>query len=421
MKRVVIVVLDGLRRDLIREDRTPNLRALMPRAEWFAAHRSVFVSTTRVASASMATGCHPARHELQGNEMALIEQGRLVAHDAGDPDFLQHKRRVTGRSLAVPTLAERVRDVGGGMVFSNVSPGAAYAQDPDGHGHVFHRAGSFGPGRVAVEASRHLAVTPDGAGDTAMTTRFIAEALGADGPALSLLWLGDPDKTQHVSPLGSPKHLAALRVADANAGRAIAAVEALRQAGDDVLLVVCSDHGHQTIAGTIDIDAELIAAGLKREIGSDDIVAAPNGTASLIYLHPEQENRRGALHDFLASRSWAERVVPLDGLSSIGQGPQHGLAFAVSMRSSEAPSEFGIPGSSFVAKPRAGKPDRTGDGQHGGLGDYEQMPFMMVQGGGFATGTTRAAASSVVDIAPTVLTHLGLLATGMDGESLQSP
>ena len=171
----------------------------------------------------------------------------------------------------------------------------------------------------------------------------------------------------------------------------------------------------------VTIDAELVAAGLKREIGSDDIVAAPNGTASLIYLHPDQEHRRGALHDFLASRPWAERVVPLDDLSSIGQGPQHGLAFAVSMRSSEAPSEFGIPGSSFVAKPRAGKPDRTGDGQHGGLGDYEQMPFLMLQGDGFTGGITRDAASSVVDIAPTVLTHLGLPATGMDGQPLQAP
>src|SRR5262249_42646672 len=159
--------------------------------------------------------------------------GRLVAHDAGDPDFLQHKRRVTGRALAVPTLAERVAEAGGAVVFSNVSPGGAYAHDPDGHGFVFHRAGSFAPGRFAVSPAEHLAVSPDGAGDNAMTTRFIAEALEGRRTALSLLWLADPDKTQHATVLGSPEHLAALRGADANAGRVVAAVDRLRDASDD--------------------------------------------------------------------------------------------------------------------------------------------------------------------------------------------
>jgi arylsulfatase A-like enzyme len=418
MRRAVIVVLDGLRRDLIREDRTPNLCALANRAESFARHRSVFVSTTRVASASLATGCHPGRHELQGNEMALMEGGRLVAHDAGDPEFLQHKRRVTGRSLAMPTLAERVKPLGGAMVFSNVSPGAAYAQDPDGHGWVFHRAGSFAPGRVKLTDGRHLGVTPDSKGDTDMTTRFIDEALAPGATALSVLWLGDPDKTQHVSPLGSPQHLEALKTADANAGRAFAAVERMRQAGEEVLLICCSDHGHQTIIGSIDIEAELVAARLKRGAGSDDVISAPNGTAALIYADPAQVKHLDGLHEFLVSRHWAGQAVPADRLGDHGQAPHHGLAFAVSMKATDAENPFGIRGASYVAKPRAGKPDRAGDGQHGGLAAYEQAPFLMIDGDGFAAGGTRQAPSCVVDIAPTVLAHLRLTAMGSDGKSL---
>lgn len=418
MRRAVIVVLDGLRRDLIREDRTPNLCRLAGRAESFAQHRSVFVSTTRVASASMATGCHPGRHELQGNEMALMEQGKLVAHDAGDPEFLQHKRRVTGRSLGMPTLAERVKPLGGAMVFSNVSPGAAYAQDPDGHGWVFHRAGSFAPGRARLTDGRHLAVSPDGKGDTDMTMRFVDEALAPGATALSVLWLGDPDKTQHVSPLGSPQHLAALTTADANAGRAFAAVERMRQAGDEVLLICCSDHGHQTIIDSIDIEAELVAAGLKRGPGSDDVISAPNGTAALIYADPAQVKSLDGLHAFLVSRPWAGEVVPGDRLAGHGQAPHHGLAFAVSMAATDAENPFGIRGASYVAKPRGGKPDRTGDGQHGGLAAYEQAPFLMIDGEGFAAGATRETPSCVVDIAPTVLTHLRLQADGLDGTSL---
>src|SRR5215475_2102644 len=165
MRRVVVVVLDGLRRDLIGEARTPALARFAQRAQSFAAHRSVFPSATRVVSASMATGCLPARHELQGNTLALMENGRLVYHDAGYPEFLQHKRRVTGRSLGVPTLAERVAPHGGMILFSNVSPGAAYAHDPDGHGHVYHRAGSFAPGRRPIEGRQALDIARDGADD----------------------------------------------------------------------------------------------------------------------------------------------------------------------------------------------------------------------------------------------------------------
>ena len=35
------------------------------------------------------------------------------------------------------------------------------------------------------------------------------------------------------------------------------------RAVDDVLLIVGSDHGHETVSGVVDIEAELIAAGIK--------------------------------------------------------------------------------------------------------------------------------------------------------------
>jgi predicted AlkP superfamily pyrophosphatase or phosphodiesterase len=116
MRRAIILVLDGLRRDMISEDLTPTLVRHARSAETFTQHRSVFPSATRVVSSTVATGCYPARHELAGNSLVLIEAGRLVKHDAGHPDFLQHKRRLTGRSLAMPTMAERLRDRGGAII-----------------------------------------------------------------------------------------------------------------------------------------------------------------------------------------------------------------------------------------------------------------------------------------------------------------
>jgi arylsulfatase A-like enzyme len=413
---VVVVILDGLRRDFIDRARTPHLAEFATRAERFPAYRTAFPSATRVVTATFATGCHPARHTLQGNSMALLEDGVLVPHDAGAPDFLQHKRAVNGFSLAVPTLAERLAPHGGAIVYNNVSPGAAYAHDPDGFGHVYHRAGSFAPGRVAAAP---LEVELDAAGDRAMTARFIADALGERRPALAVLWLGEPDHIQHNAPLGSPEHLAVLREADRNARLVTEAVDRRRRAGDDILLVVGSDHGHETVAGVVDIEAELIAAGLKAGPEANDVVAMSSGTSSLIYLHRDAEDRRDRLGAFLGSQSWAGTVVAAAGLNAIGQAPHNGLAFAVSLQADASENEFGVPGRSLAAKPRWGKPDRLGCGQHGGLGLFEQSPVLLIDGPGFAAGGTRVGSVHVTDLAPSIMRHLGVAASGMDGRALQ--
>jgi predicted AlkP superfamily pyrophosphatase or phosphodiesterase len=292
MRRAIMVVLDGLRRDFVTEATTPRLAAFMRQAEYFPAFRSAFPSATRVVSATFATGCFAARHTLQGNAVALLEAGQLVPYDVGRPDFLLHKKTVTGQALAVPTLAERLAPHGGAIVFNNVSPGAARAHDPDGFGHVYHRAFCTAPGLRAVDDPLH--VTLDAAGDRAMTDRFISEVIQRRRPAFGLLWCGEPDHIQHNVPLGSPEHLAVLREADSHAGMVIDAVAPERDNGDDILLIVASDHGHETVSGVIDVEADLIAAGLKYSPDSTDVVAMANGTATLIYLQPDAAARRAA-------------------------------------------------------------------------------------------------------------------------------
>jgi arylsulfatase A-like enzyme len=417
MRRAVMVVLDGLRRDFVDAAQTPRLARFAGDASRFVAYRSAFPSATRIVSATFATGCHPARHTLQGNAVALMEHGALVPHDVGETEFLQHKRRVTGHSLAVPTMAERLAGHGGAILFNNVSPGAAFAHDPDGFGYVYHRALSLGPSREPV--ADPLRVTLDAAGDRAMTERFIAEVLHDRRPALSVLWLGEPDHIQHNTPLGSPEHLAVLREADHNAGMVIDAVARERDRGDDILLLIASDHGHETVSGVIDVEAEIVAAGL-RGPDSTDIVAMANGTSSLIYFHPDAEDRRSAVEDYLHSQPWAGVVVPERDLGLVGQAPLQGLAFAVSLRADDQLNQYGVPGRSLAAKPRWDKPDRLGCGQHGGLGRYEQSPFLMIDGAGFAAGVTRTNPVHIVDLAPTIMRHLQVPAVGMDGAPLQT-
>ena len=145
-----------------------------------------------------------------------------------------------------------------------------------------------------------------------MTARFIGEALIERSPPLASLWLGEPDATQHLQPLGSARQLASLGQADANAERVIAAVDVLRNRGDDVLLITCSDHGHQTVSRVVDIEAELIAAGLKDSRESVDVVTPTSGTATLIYVHPDSADRIAGIGAFLRSRDWVDRVIGPD-------------------------------------------------------------------------------------------------------------
>ena len=215
-RRAVVLILDGLRRDFVTPDLMPRLSALRERATWCGRHGSIFPSVTRVVSSSVATGCRPSRHGLAGNTIALTENGALALFDAGKPDFIAQKQRLTGAALAMPTLAERLASVGGVVIFNNVSPGAAYLHDPLGHGHVYHRAGSLGPGREPITGEQALTIAGDLDGDAALVGRFTAEVIDEGRPALALAWLGHPDTTQHDCPLGSPQHHEALRRADAH-------------------------------------------------------------------------------------------------------------------------------------------------------------------------------------------------------------
>ena len=62
--KIVVVVFDGLRPDMVTADLMPHLHAFANQSRWFREARSVFPSMTRVATASIATGAPPAVHGL---------------------------------------------------------------------------------------------------------------------------------------------------------------------------------------------------------------------------------------------------------------------------------------------------------------------------------------------------------------------
>jgi arylsulfatase A-like enzyme len=400
---------------MIRPDTAPTLAALPGAAvKRYTGCRGVFPSVTRVTSASIATGCHPGRHGLLGNTMVLDEGAGLVCLSVAKPEFRERMRKATGRTLLAPTLAERLAGHGGAVVMSNVSAGAAYFQDPDGFGHVYHSAGSFGPRLVPLPDAEQLDIQKGEAGDAVMTARFCDEVLRERKPPLGVLWLSEPDYTGHKSPLGSPAHLKAIRAAD----RCVAQVlGTIHEMGEDTLLIICSDHGMETTARTIDVDEVLIAAGLKAGRESTDMVTAPNGTATIIYRARDARAGEVDLRRFLEAQDWVGRLYMGAALAQVAL-PVGGLvAAAVSLRAENRPNEFGVWGYGDIAADLDGR-EFTGFGQHGGVGPNEQQPFLFVTGPGYRDGADVAAPVSHVDIAPTVLAHLGLPWEGMDGAPL---
>jgi len=418
MKCAVIVICDSLRVDLITPRDAPFLSEFGQRAARFANHRSVFPSTTRTSAASIATGCLPARHGLLGNTMAIDEGDGLVCLSVGKPDFRDRLHRATGRTLHRPTLAEWVSRAGGAAIaISNVSPGAAYFLDPDGFGWVYNPAGSFGPGRRPLPAAEGLAVSKGAEGDGTATERFCEEVLRRRAPAIALLWLSEPDYTGHHTPLGSPAHRRAIGSADENVRRVAEIVSSLDPTGEHILLVVGSDHGMETVSETIDLDGLLIEAGLKGAATSSEVVVAPNGTSALLYFADPDGALVGEVARFLETQDWVGRTFVGPGLAATGLPTGSPMQIAVTLKPDDCTNAHGVPGHSHVVRDALEPKDATGFGQHGGLGKNEQSPFLFVAGGSFTPGAHHGR-SSLIDIAPTVLRHLGLPLTGMDGQPL---
>src|SRR5215831_10453771 len=418
MKRAVIVICDSLRADLITATDAPFLSRLGQSSARFADHASVFPSTTRTSAASIATGCLPARHGLLGNTMAIDEGDGLICLSVGKPDFRDRLHAATGRTLHMPTLAERVSRVGEtAIAISNVSPGAAYFLDPDGYGWVYNPAGCFGPGRRPLPAEEGLSVSKGVAGDEAATDRFCTEVLRRRSPAIALLWLSEPDYTGHHTPLGSSAHRAAIASADANVWRVAETISMLDPAGERILLIVGSDHGMETVDQTIDLDALLVDVGLKRSPTSSDVVVAPNGSAALLYFSDPAGGLVAEVARFLEGQDWVGRMFVGPDLEAAGLPTGAAMQIALTLKADARPNPHGVPGHSHIVRDSLEPKDCTGFGVHGGFGRNEQRPFLFVAGGSFAPGPHHGR-SSLIDIAPTAVRHLGLPATGMDGQAL---
>ncbi len=94
------------------------------------------------------------------------------------------------------------------------------------------------------------------------TTRALTEVLWKDGlPALSVLWMGDPDRSEHEFTPGSKTALAGIKSVDANLALVLQTLErkGLREKTD---VLVVSDHGFSTIGRLIAVAGAVAEGGV---------------------------------------------------------------------------------------------------------------------------------------------------------------
>ena len=299
-------------------------------------------------------------------------------------------------------------------MFSNVSAGGGIFQDPDGFGWMYHRDVAYGPERKCLPP---LAVSHDAGGDSEMTRRIVDEILTERRPALAVLWQCEPDLTQHDYPLGSPQHLRAVAAADANVGKV---VNALSGGQSENLVIIASDHGHETVREIVPIESILIMAGFKASVDSTDVVVVSNGLSASIYMSKSAHARVPAMIEFLNQDHRIDKVISGCGLKIVGHREKPPLAIMQSGVHTNEFNEFGVPGMAIAFATALSSDSLVGCGEHGGLGPFEQNPILLVAGEGFEPGSQCHEKTSVIDIAPTIANHLRIGLGGIAGRALQT-
>jgi arylsulfatase A-like enzyme len=302
-RKVIIFVWDGLRPDSINPADTPNLHALREAGVDFIDNHSTYPTFTMMNSASFATGGFPASTGYYGNTLwqpgAQGKDSNGVDVDFQQPVFTEDfalledlTRFLRGDLFLVETLFEAAQKAGMSTVAVGKS-GAAFIQDYKQGGMLLDEktvlplslakelqaAGiplpattpnAYPPGQltlnaengnpVAFRAPKRLADgmtfdpsesagSPFKASAQYMFDAYVDYILPRKSPRLSLLWLRDPDTSQHVYGVGSANARDALASNDRMLGRLRAKLQQLGEEASTDLIVV-SDHGHSNVAGS---------------------------------------------------------------------------------------------------------------------------------------------------------------------------
>jgi predicted AlkP superfamily pyrophosphatase or phosphodiesterase len=432
-RHVVVVVWDGMRPDFVSEKNTPALWQMAKEGVAFRNHHAVYPSATNVNGTAIATGVYPGhsgilanhvyRPELEAKKSIDVEAGAVV--EKGD-------LWSAGKYVAAPTIAELLQEAGQSSVIATAKTVGLLLDrhvDPArGKNSITLFAGVSLPASVAASMTKTLGAFPPAtkAGERdAWTTKALTDFLWRDQlPAFSLLWLGEPDYTEHGTAPGTSEALNAIKSADENFARMLAALDR-RGARSTTDIFVVSDHGFSTIARMIDLrkilkEAEFNAVTeFSGEPKPGDIMIVGNGGTVLFYVMQQDARTTQRLVDFLQQSDFAgviftkKRMAGTFPLKRGGIDNETAPDVVLAFRWNDSKNQFGTPGMIDADWQRP-----AGQGTHATLSRFDMHNMLVAAGPDFRRGETDDIASGNVDLAPTILRVLGISPPQMDGRIL---
>jgi predicted AlkP superfamily pyrophosphatase or phosphodiesterase len=429
---VVIVVWDGMRPDFVTKENTPTLWKLAYEGVTFRNHHAVYPSATMVNGTAMVTGVYPGKSGIIANHVYRPEINPRQAVDVEVSAVVEKGDELSGgKYIAAPTIAELVQRAGArSLIAAAKTVGLLldrHSKELGANNSATLFQGTTLPSTTLAAITENLGPFPSAhLQRDSWTTKALMDVLWKDGiPAFSILWLGEPDLTQHETAPGTPAALTAIKAADENLATVLSALDE-RKARETTDVFIVSDHGFSTIRRSIDLRKILSEAGFaatsefKAEAKSGDIMLAGNGGSVFFYVigHDAAVTRR--LVEFLQQSDFAGVIFTkqaMEGTFALEQAniqSDHAPDVAMAFRWDASKNNFDVPGMIDADWQRA-----AGKGTHATLSRFDMHNTLIAAGPDFKHGETDDLPSGNVDLAPTILQILGIKPSSkMDGRIL---
>jgi predicted AlkP superfamily pyrophosphatase or phosphodiesterase len=437
-KHVVVVVWDGMRPDFVSETTTPTLFGFMQHGVFFQNHHSAFVSSTEVNGVVLATGVHPRTSGVMANKEywpAVDPVNPIAIEDiksirAGD--IASH-----GHYLGAATVAEILRSQKPAWqtAVAGSKPVALLLdrQDrPDASSSRLLAEGVTLPAsareKIVANLGAFPAINKTKIDRDTWTARALLEGFWAKGvPPYSVLWLAEPDWSQHETGPGSSTALAAIKSSDDKLAMVLQTL-ADRKLLEETDVLVVSDHGFSTIERNADVALDLSLAGFTTSrvlVGAASrgtVLVVGNGGSANLYVTGHDENIINGVVAHLQQQDYTGVLFTRNGVS--GTFPlslakldsENAPDIVISFRWSARTNANGTPG--FQISESGGK-RKPGEGSHASLSRFDLHNTLIAGGPDFRKGIVDPLPSGNIDVAPTILWILGISPpTSLDGRVL---
>ncbi|HYR56983.1 MAG TPA: alkaline phosphatase family protein [Chthoniobacteraceae bacterium] len=427
-EHVVLVVWDGMRPDFITAEAAPTLHALAKSGTIFNDNHSVYITSTEVNGAAIATGCYPNRNGILANREYRPDIDPLRPFATENAAAIRKGDELrAGKYIRVPTIAELVQRTGQRTAVAGTKPVALlHDRAPDksaSNGSVILFAGQSFPEQAAKDFAAALGAFPEyplpgtlepNTAQNAWTTKALVQELWKDGvPKFSTLWLGDPDFSQHLTQPGSPTALAAIRDSDTNLAAVLAALDA-KGARDKTDVFIVSDHAFSTVDRTVELTSTFASAGftVRREYKAatqpGEVLLINLGGSNQLYVPGHDPALIKAIVEFLQTTDFAGPIFTRDALpgtfalrdARLDSPDSADIVFSFRWRDEK--NRWGIPGT-LTAEMK-----KPGYGTHASLSRFDIHNTLVAAGPDIRAGFTDELPSGNVDVAPTILRILGL-------------